>query len=94
METKEFLTIEQFGERMQISRSTAYNWVTTGKLQSGTHLIHIGNIIRVVWSDELLLHLLLVSEAVEEKAGKPGLKRTGKGGRNRLALDINIFENI
>ena len=94
METKELLTIEQFAERMQISRSTAYNWVASGKLQAGVHVIRLGNVVRIIWCDQLLYHLLMLSASDDDKTGKFVLKRKGTGGRNRVALDIRQFDDI
>ena len=91
---KEFLTIEQFAERMQISRSTAYNWVATGRLKAGAHVIRLGNVVRIIWCDELLNHLLMLSASEDDKSGKSVLKRKGTGGRNRVALDIKQFDDI
>lgn len=94
METKEFLTIEQFAERIQISRSTAYNWVAYGRLQAGVHLIRLGNVVRIIWCDQLLKHLLTLSAPEDGKTVKSVLKRKGTGGRNRVALDIRRFDDV
>lgn len=92
--SREFLTIEQFALRLQISKSTAYSWIATGRIQAGAHLVHLGSVIRIVWSDDLLEHLLLESVGQDKKAGRPPLRRKGTGGRNRTALDVGQFDDL
>lgn len=44
-ETKqEIITVEQFADRMNISRSTAYNWLAKGHLTTGRHVIIVGGV--------------------------------------------------
>jgi excisionase family DNA binding protein len=86
--TTEYLTIEQFAARLQLSRSTAYNWIAQGRLISGQHVLHVGGVIRILWGDELLAHLLELSKR-SEPVERPVLKREGKGGRNKIAFDRN-----
>lgn len=86
--TTEYLTIEQFADRLQLSRSTAYSWIAQGRLISGQHVLHIGGVIRVLWGDELMAHLLELSKK-SEPVERPLLKKEGKGGRNRIAFDPN-----
>ena len=57
----EVISLESFAQRMQISRSTAYAWLTDGKLEAGTHVIRIGRVVRVIWNEELLAHMLSLS---------------------------------
>lgn len=86
--TIEFMTIEQFAARLQLSRSTAYSWIAQGRLISGQHVLHVGGVIRILWNDELLTHLLKLSKG-HEAAERPHLDRDGRGGRNRIAFDRN-----
>lgn len=90
--TTEYLTIEQFAERLQLSRSTAYNWIYQGRLVEGTHVLHIGGVIRVLWGDDLMGHLLELSKSERGPVERPVLKKTGKGGKNRIAFDPNSLE--
>jgi len=87
----ELLTLEQFAERLEISRSTAYSWLTEGHLVAGKHVVRIKRVIRVLWSTELLTHLLALS-VLEPQAKPPRLHRNGKGGRNRVALDSGYLD--
>ncbi|MDD2542483.1 MAG: helix-turn-helix domain-containing protein [Desulfuromonadaceae bacterium] len=54
----EMLTIEQFAERMLVSRTTLYDWIKSGHLLPGRHFIKIGNTIRFVWGSDLFQKLL------------------------------------
>ncbi|AJE03658.1 helix-turn-helix transcriptional regulator [Geobacter pickeringii] len=93
MSTRTLLTIESFAEKLGISRSTAYSWLADGKLVVGRHVVRIGRVVRVVWDDDLLAHLLAISVDEAEEL-RPQCKRNGKGGRNRLAIDPNLLESL
>ena len=83
------LSIEEFAKLMRISRSTAYSWLAAGRLETGRHVLRIGSVGRILWSNELLKHLL--KQSVTE-VHSPTLIRKGKGGRNRCALDLDYLE--
>lgn len=51
----DLLTVEEFAERLKISRSTVFGWLKAGLLQEGKHYFRIGRIIRFVWDAGLLL---------------------------------------
>ncbi len=84
------ISIDEFAQLMRISRSTAYTWVAAGRLEPGRHLLRIGRVVRIVWSEELLAHLLAQTEAEIKEV--PKLVRKGKGGRNCCALDTDYLE--
>jgi excisionase family DNA binding protein len=88
--TAEYLTIEQFAARLQLSRSTAYSWIAQGRLEAGRHVLHIGGVIRIIWGNDLMSHLLELSKS-SEPVERPVLKREGRGGRNRIAFDSNYL---
>jgi predicted DNA-binding transcriptional regulator AlpA len=90
----EYLTIEQFASRLQLSRSTAYAWIAQGRLVAGRHVLHIGGVIRVIWSDNLMNHLLELSKCKREPVERPLLKKEGKGGRNRIGFDSNYLQGL
>lgn len=91
---QEMITVEEFAERMNISRSTAYSWLSHGRLTTGRHVIRIGGIVRILWNDDLLSHLLAISAEKSVVIERPMLKRDGKGGRNRIAFDIEYAESL
>ncbi len=45
----ELLTVEQFAERFQVSRTTVFGWLKNGDLQEGVHYVRLGRIIRLRW---------------------------------------------
>jgi hypothetical protein len=45
----EILTVEQFAERLQVSRTTVFGWMKSGRLREGIDYIHIGRILRFRW---------------------------------------------
>ena len=87
----EIITLEQFAKRLNISRSTAYNWLAEGRLVPGRHVVHIGRVIRVLWSSDLVAHLLALSvhEPVNDQTVP---RRKGHGGGNRIAIDCDYLE--
>jgi hypothetical protein len=69
----EILTPEQFSDRMQIGRTTFFEWKKKGKLQAGRDFIKEGRVIRILWCAELLKRLL---ESSNEKKTQEGSSRT------------------
>ena len=51
----DLLTVEQFAVRMQVSRTTVFEWLKNGSLVEGKHYFKIGRIIRFVWDATLFL---------------------------------------
>lgn len=83
------ITIEDFARLMKISRSTAYTWLASGRLETGRHVLRIGGVVRIMWCDDLMKHLM------EQSAGpvpRPTLTRKGKGGKNRCALNADYLQ--
>lgn len=52
----EVLTVEQFAERMQVSRTTVFGWLKNGVLQEGVHYFRLGRILRLCWQEGLFLN--------------------------------------
>lgn len=90
--SSKLLTIEAFAQRLGISRSTAYTWLAEGRLVQGIHVLRIGRIVRILWGEQLMEHLLQLSMEETRTPPRPRLKRTGRGGRNRIALDTRLLE--
>lgn len=89
--TIEMVSIEEFAERLKICRSTAYNWLAEGRLIHGQHVIRLGRVVRILWTDDLISHLLTISDRGPEKTPLPRLQRNGKGGRNCVAVDFDYL---
>lgn len=51
----DLLTVEQFAAKMQVSRTTVFEWLKNGALEEGKHYFKIGRIIRFVWDAALFL---------------------------------------
>lgn len=45
----ELLTVEQFAQRFQVSRTTVFGWLKNGNLQEGIHYFRLGRILRFRW---------------------------------------------
>jgi hypothetical protein len=52
----ELLTVEQFAERMQVSRTTVFGWLKNGVLQESVHYFRVGRILRICWREGLFLN--------------------------------------
>lgn len=59
----ELLTVEQFAQRLQVSRATVFAWIQKQILVQGRHFLKIGRVLRFTWSDDFISTLLLESAA-------------------------------
>ena len=50
------LTVEQFAERLQVSRTTVFGWLKTGAIQEGVHYFRLGRILRFRWQEDLFFN--------------------------------------
>ena len=55
LQMPELLTVEQFAERMQVSRTTVFSWLKNGVLQETVHYFRVGRILRLCWREGLFL---------------------------------------
>jgi predicted DNA-binding transcriptional regulator AlpA len=89
--TFELLTIEEYAKRLQVGRTTIYEWKSSGKLIPQQHFIQKARIIRFIWDLETIrsLHendnpstdsMNLQSEYVIERR---------KGSTRKSAIDLN-----
>lgn len=90
----EILTIEEFAERMKISRTTVFDWIRRGTLKSGRHYIKVGRVIRFEWGHELVQKLCedSVEEAEEAKDSPtrcPKTKKTRRSANRRVAINLD-----
>lgn len=51
----DLLTVEEFADKLKVSRSTVFGWLKSGLLQEGKHYFRIGRIIRFVWDTALFI---------------------------------------
>ncbi len=68
--TPELLSIEQFAQKLDISRATVFKWMNRGVLIQGRHFFRYGRVVRFAWSQELVEALL--GGSVEERAVQGG----------------------
>lgn len=57
-QSPELLTVEQFAQRLQVSRATVFAWMQKQILVQGRHFLKIGRVLRFTWSDDLITCLL------------------------------------
>src|SRR5450759_4246326 len=57
-QTPELLTVEQFAQRLQVSRATVFTWIQKQILVPGRHFLKIGRVLRFCWSDDFVTCLL------------------------------------
>lgn len=64
---REILTPEQYAEKLQIGRSTLFQWLARGILIEGEHYFRVGRVIRFLWDGSVLMK---VSDAKNTKLQK------------------------
>jgi hypothetical protein len=52
----DLLTVEQFAERLQVSRTTVFGWLKTGALAERVHYFRLGRVLRFRWHDDLFFN--------------------------------------
>lgn len=67
----ELLTVEQFAQRLQVSRATVFAWMQKQILVQGRHFLKFGRVLRFSWSDDLVACLLHDSAQVVPVAPPP-----------------------
>lgn len=67
----ELLTVEQFAQRLQVSRATVFAWIQKQILVQGRHFLKIGRVLRFTWSDDFISILLQESAAALAVAPPP-----------------------
>ena len=87
----ELLTIEEFAERMKISRTTVFDWMRKGTLKAGRHYMKIGRIIRFEWGPELIQKLREDSteEPVHRQGSTIGTRKRKRINGGRLAINLD-----
>jgi hypothetical protein len=46
---REVLKVEQFAQRLQVSRTTVFGWMKSGRVQEGVHYFRIDRTLRFYW---------------------------------------------
>jgi len=89
----EVLTVEEFADRMKISRTTVFDWMKHGRLKEGRHYIKVGRIIRFEWGPELL-KMLHEDSAQAEVAVQPALPRQPMARERKRPRNKNTTINF
>jgi len=73
----EILTVEQFAQRLGMSRTTAFDWLKSGILVQGKHYFKIGRILRFVWDETMLLTIGMNTKNRKDKNQKKSVRPKG-----------------
>ena len=49
MNAPEFLTVEEYADRLKVSRTTVFSWLKNGELREGADYFRRGRIVRFRW---------------------------------------------
>jgi len=91
----ELLTVEEFAQRMKISRTTVFDWIRKGALKAGRHYLKIGRVIRFEWGPELVQRLREDSVVEHEESGSNSLpkqtrlRKERRPGNRRVAINLD-----
>lgn len=85
--TPELLTVEQFAQRIQVSRATVFTWIQKQILVPGRHFLKFGRVLRFAWSDDLVACLLQDSAQVATIAAPSILPAVAS--RKKIGSTIN-----
>jgi excisionase family DNA binding protein len=91
-DTVDLINIEEFAKRLQVSRTTVFDWIKKGKLLPGRHFIKVGRVIRFEWGPDLVKKLHEVSDVPSEASHdiKPQPTRSSRtSARRKAAIDLN-----
>ncbi len=69
--TPELLTVDQFAQRLKVSRTTVFSWLKTGEIQEGVHFIRIGRVLRFRLQLELFFCKKQVHSTKEKQKKRP-----------------------
>jgi hypothetical protein len=60
------LDFREYAKRLAVSRSTVYNWMSSGVLVPGHHYIKRGHVLRFFWSLHLVQEIHKASSRLEK----------------------------
>jgi hypothetical protein len=63
----ELLDIQEYRKRMKVSRTTVFNWISTGALIPGRHFIKQVRVLRFLWSLQLVQEVHDAKDRQERK---------------------------
>lgn len=86
----ELLTVDQFAQRLQVSRTTVFSWLKNGELREGLHYFHLGRILRFCWPFFLTAQPLPETSGEVERKSPLSLPPRGKRRRRLLGTPPGI----
>ena len=89
--TTELINLEEFAKRMNVGRTTVFQWIKEGKLLPGRHFIKIGKVIRFEWGPELLKKLHEDSNPIPgtAPASKPQRSRSQTSASRKPVINLD-----
>jgi predicted DNA-binding transcriptional regulator AlpA len=88
----ELIKLEEFANRMGVSRTTVFEWMKTGKLLPRRHFMKVGRVIRFEWGPDLVRKLYEDSDVPSKVSHdiKPQPTRSSRtSARRKAAIDLN-----
>ena len=90
--TADLLTVEEFADKLKVSRSTVFGWLKAGQLQEGKHFFRIGRIIRFVWDAGLFLKPRRRKSEGKKKEVRP-VRHSVSGTHSQPGINLDYGEN-
>jgi excisionase family DNA binding protein len=88
----EIINIEEFAKRLQVSRTTVFDWIKKGKLLPGRHFMKVGRVIRFEWGPDLVKKLHEDSDVpskVSQDIEPQPTRSSRASARRKAAIDLN-----
>lgn len=88
----QLINIEEFAKRLQVSRTTVFDWIKKGKLLPGRHFFKVGRVIRFGWGPDLVRKLYEDSDTPSKASRdiKPQPTRSSRADARRgAAIDLD-----
>lgn len=85
----DLLTVEQFAERMQVSRTTVFGWIKAGAIKERVHYIRLGRILRFRWGVDLFFNRPTLPNNAEDAPETPLLAAAGTLDSQRGEAPVN-----
>lgn len=90
----ELLTVEQFAVKMQVSRTTVFEWLKNGDLREGVHYFRIGRVLRFRWHEGLFFNNLKPRRQTKTKAAEAPTQNKRPRDTRRLHAPCSPAVNL
>ena len=87
----ELLTMDEYARRLQVGRTTIFEWKGSGKLIPQQHFIQKGRVIRFIWELETIRSLHEIDTPDSEDVKPVSVYTAEKGNYSSIksAIDLN-----